>query len=183
MYLDVNRFTWVSITSSALHWTDFIAHLLLCTIYRNWCGTIFYWQLCCTEGAIITFWKEEIQLKYTIFSTRISFPMSPVEAAHFKIWNFIDFHCKTLVRNYWHCRISQKLLKFLQGVEALFEWGIDIQWVEKRECLENVAQFTNLAPCWILPGSGTKWRITEKLEIHFFRILSFNAKNPSCTSK
>ena len=42
--------------------------------------------------------------------------MSPVEAAHFKIWNPIDFHCKTLVRNYWHCRISQKLLKFLQDV-------------------------------------------------------------------
>ena len=45
--------------------------------------------------------------------------MSPVEAAHFKIWNPIDFHYKALVRNCWYLRFSQKLLKFLEGVERI----------------------------------------------------------------
>ena len=63
--------------------------------------------------------------------------MSPVEAAHFKIWNPIDFHCKTLVRNYWHCRISQKLLKFLQGV-LLSEWKLLRNSINVRKRLPRI---------------------------------------------
>ena len=47
------------------------------------------------------------QHQYTTFSSRICFPMSPVEAAYFKIWNPIDFHYKTIVRNYWYLFLDQ----------------------------------------------------------------------------
>ena len=48
--------------------------------------------------------------------------MLPMEAAHFKIWNPIDFHYKTNVRNYWHCRIRPKFLMFLQG-----DWSVSLE--------------------------------------------------------